>query len=130
MNKNGQPPIDTPDKLNAKQVKLMGYLLDGLDDKEALTKAGYSVNCRAIISRIRPLFEKLLEEKQKKMVEETITKGQCVQLLRDIAIDKTNPKVQIMAMTLLGRFLSFEAPIKTENKNENNITILRFEEDK
>lgn len=127
MRKYVNDPIDTPDKLNAKQTKLMGYLLDGKSDSEALELAGYSKGSVAIISRIKPLFKKLLEDKQKKMVEETITKGQCIQLLKDIAVNKNNPKLQIMAMQLLGRFLSFEAPIKTESKNDTNInTIINF----
>ena len=123
-------PINTPDKLNMKQTKLLEALLSGKSESESLSYAGYSQNSVAIIHRIRPLVKDLLKVKQEKIIEETINKGDCIQLLNTIARDTSNPRLQILAIQQLGKILGYEV-IKTENKNENigNISI-NFIEDK
>ena len=129
MTTNPSPYLEQ-DQLNVRQTKLLEALLAGMNESDALKTAGYKPSCTAIIFRIRPLVRKLLKEKQEKIVEETINKGDCIQLLNTIARDTSNPRLQILAIQQLGKILGYEV-IKTENKNENigNISI-NFIEDK
>jgi hypothetical protein len=128
MTTNPSPYLEQ-DQLNIKQTKLLEALLSGKGEAEALIWAGYKPSSTAIIFRIRPLVRKLLKDRQERIVEETITRGDCVKLLDKIARDNSNPRLQILAIQQLGKILGYESPTKTENKNEN-ITLLKFEEDK
>jgi len=128
MKKSVSQPIDTPDKLNAKQTKLIEYLLEGKGDCEALELAGYSKGSKAIIQRIRPLFKKMLEEKQQKLVD-SISKGDCVNVLKDMIMDaNVEKRTRIMAIQTLAKLCGFEAPARSENINLNS-TLVTFTED-
>jgi hypothetical protein len=114
--------------LNIKQQNLIRYLLEGMDDTSALLKAGYKGKSRAIICKIKPIFNKLLKEKQDKLIKETISKEECITTLKKIILEDNDNKTKISAILAASKILGFEV-IRTENKNDN-ITYLKFEEDK
>ena len=123
-------PKDEPDPiLNPKQQKLVQYLLDGDNDKLALTKAGYSPGSLSRVAAVKGYVRKIIAQRQKVLEEQTISKGECIQILKEIAKTAPDRRTKIMAIQQLGKFLGYEAPVKNENTNEN-ISRITIVEDK
>jgi hypothetical protein len=113
--------------LNPKQQMVLQYLLSGMSEHDALIKAGYKSTSRTLIVKIRPHYQKLLIEKQNQIIAETMSREECVAILKKIAKDDKNPRTQIQAIAQLSRICGYET-IKTENINSNQVEV-KFVED-
>ena len=115
--------------LRPKQMKLLEYLLMGTDDVTALIKSGYSKNSKAIIIRLKPLVNQMMQEKKNKIKEENLSKTECIKILVKLALNESNPRVQIQAIQQISKMSGYEI-IKTENANVNEVHVKFVEDEK
>jgi hypothetical protein len=115
-------------QLNAKQQKLFQNLLNGMEQRAALKDAGFSTKSLQVITRLGKLLRETLEQRQKKMIEETISKSECIAILKKIAMQSDSEKNKIAAIQTISKMFGYDAPVKSENKNDNIVTV-KFEEE-
>jgi hypothetical protein len=101
----------------------------GTDDVTALIKSGYSKNSKAIIIRLKPLVNQMMQEKKNKIKEENLSKTECIKILVKLALNESNPRVQIQAIQQISKMSGYEI-IKTENANVNEVHVKFVEDEK
>jgi hypothetical protein len=116
-------------KFTTKHYKLIELMLTGkYTNQEALVEAGFVFNNQKVIRKVQPEVDKLLEEKRKQIEKSVMSKDECVEVLKKIALDSSRPNNQIRAIETLAKICGYNAAISVESKNLN-VTVLRMEQD-
>jgi hypothetical protein len=113
--KENEGITEVASKINPKRKKFADKLLEGADQTEAAKFAGYSTKTAKVIAsqlvRDQWVAEYLrlrrLEEESRSM----ITKEKYLDILNTIAMDSIMPTDKIGAIKVIGKWMSYEAPV-------------------
>jgi len=109
--------------LRPRQLRLLENLLAGKQYREALEDAGYQASSRSVVMSVMELYKEIVANKAKKLAESSMSKDECIEQLRYIALNSKDENTRIKAMALVGKFSGYDAPIVTKNENINTTEL-------